>query len=212
MPDRRVLSLAWLGLLPAVTHAWAVGHVAPADILDNSADLDPLLVRWSVGSNTSYSEGLNGGIAWAIDPALCDALLPRFPEEAKTRTGLAGFLHPQLISCGDLRASIRTAMKAWEAANANVHFYEVTSLCDNGGWSLPPERRPPVVPPPSPPSPPPPPRNPPAPPPLPPRTPGTTVPPTNATGGVSLASLLSPLSAGASTPCDNASLSCIHCP
>lgn len=217
---RQLPLLVLLANAPALATGWAVGYKTPADILDASANLDPLVARWTAGSNTSYSEGLKGGISWALDPALCDALISRFPEEEKPRTGLFAFLHPQMISCARVRESIRTAMRAWEAANSNVRFYEVSALCDRGGWQTPPEKVPPSLRSPPPPTTPPPPCPPPTPPlappspptlpPLPPLAPGTIVPPANATGG-SVTSLLSPLTTGASTPCDNASLSCIHC-
>ena len=78
----RSTALLLLAALPYAS-SWAVGLNSPTDALD----LDSLLLRWSSGVNTSYSSGLKGGIAWAFDPALCDRLLPLFPEEERARSG-----------------------------------------------------------------------------------------------------------------------------
>ena len=32
---------------------------------------------------------------------------------------------PELLRCEHLKATIRTAMRSWEAANANIRFFEV---------------------------------------------------------------------------------------
>ena len=204
-----------------VVQGWTVGEIEPVDVFEPN----PNLVRWSMGGNASYLDGLKGGISWAIDPALCDALVPLFPEEWRPRQGWFGiwqYLYPSLLRCEHLKNSIRMAMRSWEAANSNVHFFEVTSLCD-GRWETPASQFPPGSPPPAsppfinpsmPPSPPPqPPATPPQPPcapPMPPLYPGLESPFRNVTAGPAFEFL--PMSEGASTPCDNASLSCIHCP
>ena len=109
---------------------------------------DPLIARWSVGSNKSYSDGLKGGIAWAIDPKLCEQLTPLFPEETLWHKGYFfpdvfwQAAMPSLLRCEHLKNTIRTAMRAWEAANTNIRFFEVSSLCDEAwvspGGELPP--------------------------------------------------------------------------
>ena len=190
-------------VLPHV-HGWSVGRTVPVDVL--SAEDAQAVVRWTAGNATSFTSGLKSGIAWAFDPRLCDALMPLFPEEVAPRRGLWGLWEhtlPSFFRCAHLKASIRTAMRAWEAANANVHFFEVTSLCEaawvtpGGATSMPPSAPPPGAPPP-------PPNCPPGGPP-PPMAPGenATVPPYEP---------LPPLGdVGASTPCDAASMSCLQC-
>ena len=67
---------ALLALLLATPAAgWTIGVEEPVDLFDPGA----LIARWSHGSNTSYTDGLKGGIAWALDPDLCDRLLEKFP-------------------------------------------------------------------------------------------------------------------------------------
>ena len=98
----RSTALLLLAALPYAS-SWAVGLNSPTDALD----LDSLLLRWSSGVNTSYSSGLKGGIAWAFDPALCDRLLPLFPEEERARSGFYGLwqhLMPSLLRCEHLEA------------------------------------------------------------------------------------------------------------
>lgn len=209
---------------PPAIRGWSVGRHKPDDIFA----LNPDLVRWSSGSNNSQTDGLRGGITWALDPQLCDALMPLFPEEVLPRTGGFGlwqYAMPSILRCEHLKATIRSAMHAWEAANSNVRFFEVTSLC-NSAWdtprsNLPPGNPPPLTPPAAEPSTPPsapplPPLNPPIPPsrpPMPPLVPGTLSPPSapvdNSTQQIYNETIT--LETGASTPCDNASISCIHC-
>ena len=155
-----------LALLPWLVGGWTAGQREPVDVLEAGARL----ARWSAGTNASYSDGLKGGIAWALDPALCDHLTPLFPEETEWRKGLFGFWQygmPELLRCDHLKATIRTAMRSWEAANSNIRFFEVTTLCDQA-WTTPGDASapspPPTFPPLSPPEPSPelPPPNPPA--------------------------------------------------
>ena len=42
----------------------------------------PFGFRWSLPADSRSYEGLGGGIAWALDPAFCEQLLPSFHEDA----------------------------------------------------------------------------------------------------------------------------------
>ena len=44
----------------------------------------PFGFRWSLPADSRSYEGLGGGIAWALDPAFCEQLLPSFHEDAPT--------------------------------------------------------------------------------------------------------------------------------
>ena len=222
---RRSTALLLLAALPLAS-SWAVGLNSPTDALD----LDSLLLRWSSGVNTSYSSGLKGGIAWAFDPALCDRLVPLFPEEERARSGFYGLwqhLMPSLLRCEHLKATIRTSMRSWEAANTNIRFFEVSSLCDRA-WQTPGSEPNPSMPPYAPPAPPPvtspslPPYSPPQPPlvppsppsepPSPPQPPSIPYNATNGTFGWGSYEKLQYYTPGTATPCDAASISCIFCP
>ena len=203
--------------------SWTVGVNQPTDAFAP----DALIGRWTAGSNTSYTEGLKGGIAWAIDPKLCEQLMPLFPEDTVWRRDyifpgyIWAYITPSFLSCDHLKETIRNSMQAWEAANSNIRFFEVSSLCDES-WINPEGRMPPATPPTMPPSAPPttspstPPPTPPEAPPMPPWTPGG-MPEANLTNLTNLTDFtndfvepLTPLHE-AGTACDNSSLSCIHC-
>ena len=56
------MRVSWsLSLLLATARGWSAGVTETVDVLDPEA----LLARWSSGTNTSYTSGLKGGIAWA---------------------------------------------------------------------------------------------------------------------------------------------------
>jgi len=67
------------------------------------------------------SKGLNGGITWAWDDALCDELLPIFYEDV--------FFYQDLVNCESLKASAARAFGGWEANNGNIKFVDVTAEC-----------------------------------------------------------------------------------
>ena len=115
-----ITSALFLLLAPGA-RAWAVDG---GDVLSGSGSR-----RWSMGNASSPVEGLRGGIAWALDPNLCESLLPRFPEETNLHGGMMAM--PKLVGCNDIIDTIRTSMSAWASANSNVRFFDVTSLCEN---------------------------------------------------------------------------------
>jgi len=113
-----------------------VGTPSPVNILDPGSGVG--LYRWTAGNETSWVEGLKGGITWAVDPSLCSLLLERMPEVTTTREGLFGFyewLFPAFVDCEDIYATLRLSLAAWGAANDNVRFFEVTTLCENAWQS-----------------------------------------------------------------------------
>jgi len=125
-PPRRLLLLP-LATLCTSTEAWAVGHTGSADVLNGDSEI----LRWNVAPSAG---GQRTDIAWALAPNVCDessGLLRLLPEE----TLLQGSLTlPQLFGCGTLRRSVRKAMAAWEAANSNIRFFDVSSLCTDA-WN-----------------------------------------------------------------------------
>ena len=69
-------------------------------------------------------EGLGGGITWAWDPALCDALLPRFRED---------FFFVPFVTCTMLKAAMNRGFASWSANSARISFVDVTEECDKLG-------------------------------------------------------------------------------
>ena len=65
--------------------------------------------------------GLGGGITWAWDEALCDALLPRFREDV--------IFMSSMVDCNALKASVARAFNAWTSNNRHVKFVDVTEEC-----------------------------------------------------------------------------------
>ena len=222
----------FLVVLLARASAWSAGYADPVHVIGQSHNL----VRWTFGDQRTgttlgdRTSGLQGAITYAFDPGLCDALLPLFPEEYEFRMGWFGLWEqslPSFVDCDRIKHSIRKAFHAWEAANANVRFFDVTDMCANA-WrspaapapSMPP--RPPNQPntPPAPPPRSPPPSTPPCPPPKfpirrpssppsPLRPPPSRPPPYAAPGGGQFG--VPRTKTGASTCYDNATISCISC-
>ena len=89
--------------------------------------------RWPLAENLSTAEALGGGISWAMDPALCNRLLPQIMEQTELEK-YSSYLFPMptFIDCAIIKQIIRRAMASWAAANHNVRFFEVTSLCEHG--------------------------------------------------------------------------------
>ena len=95
-----------LGLLTGCS-SWAVGKEGTADIFDPS---DPYLARWSQGDTSSWTDGLRGGIAWAMEPTLCDEVLARMPEETWMHVGLFGVWKtamPTVLDCTEIQVLVR---------------------------------------------------------------------------------------------------------
>ena len=58
----------------------------------------PFGFRWSLPADSRSYEGLGGGIAWALDPAFCEQLLPSFHEDAPTSR------YYRFVDCDDVQA------------------------------------------------------------------------------------------------------------
>lgn len=102
---------------------WAVGYNETANIFASH----PNLVRWDIAP---AADGRRTDITWALAPGLCDesnGLTLRVPEETVVQHGLLEM--PQLFGCAGLKRAVRKAMRAWEAANSNIHFFDVSSAC-----------------------------------------------------------------------------------
>ena len=62
----------------------------------------------------------SGGIAYAWDDALCDAILPKFRED---------IIFFNLVTCHDLKAAASRSMASWGANHEYISFVDVTEEC-----------------------------------------------------------------------------------
>ena len=76
---------------------------------------------WSAPMVPHEARGLGQSITYAIDPMLCDALLPRIAES---------FWGASLVNCVALRATIARAFATWGDNHPAISFRDVSALCD----------------------------------------------------------------------------------
>ena len=79
---------------------------------------------WNMPEDPLSHVGLGGGITYAWDPNLCDALLPRFRED---------FFFMPFVDCVMLKAAMARGFHSWSANNARISFVDVTDECDHIG-------------------------------------------------------------------------------
>ena len=121
-----------LAALLSGAHSWSIGVHGTVDLLDPDGP-NGTLGRWALAENTSTADALGGGISYAFDVKLCERLLPMFPEETVLQEYTSFFFpFPRFVDCGLIERKIQQAMAGWAVANTNVHFFEVTSLCNKG--------------------------------------------------------------------------------
>ena len=155
-----------LAALLGGVRSWSIGVDGTVDLLDPDGP-NGTLGRWPLAENLTTAEALAGGISYAFDIKLCERLMPMFPEETVLQEYSSFFFRfPVFVDCALIERTVQRAMAGWAAANTNVHFFEVTSLCNKGQGNLSPPPppyvdpnlpvSPPSAPPNVPPSPPPP--------------------------------------------------------
>ena len=83
----------------------------------------PFGFRWSLPADSRSYEGLGGGIAWALDPAFCEQLLPSFHEDAPTSR------YYRFVDCDEIKDAFVRAMSTWAANPDFLNFKDVSSEC-----------------------------------------------------------------------------------
>ena len=105
--------------------------VKASDGLSRASAFRSLGWLWTYPRDPLDTKGLGGSITWALDPALCDHLLPRMRE---------GFWRQSFVGCPMIKASIQRALNAWAINHAYISFSDVSPLCDEeakrGGGGL----------------------------------------------------------------------------
>jgi len=78
---------------------------------------------WTEAEDSTDMAGLNGGLTYAIDPALCGKLLDTFRESS---------VFP-FVTCDDIYTAIHRAFDAWSSNSATVGFLDMTKECERLG-------------------------------------------------------------------------------
>ena len=129
---RQAVLASVLATLLGGAHSWSIGVHGTVDVLDPDGP-NGTLGRWPLAENTTTADALGGGISYAFDVKLCERLLPMFPEETVLQEYTSFFFpFPRFIDCRLIERKVQQAMAGWAAANTNVRFFEVTSLCNEG--------------------------------------------------------------------------------
>uniref|UniRef100_A0A7S4HEX3 Uncharacterized protein n=1 Tax=Prymnesium polylepis TaxID=72548 RepID=A0A7S4HEX3_9EUKA len=76
---------------------------------------------WHYPAIAMDTQGLGGGITYAWDPLLCDAILPIFRED---------IFFFELITCKDIQQSMSRAFHAWSNNHRFLSFLDVTQECE----------------------------------------------------------------------------------
>lgn len=84
---------------------------------------------WTTPADPLSTEGLGGGITYAVDTDFCNRILPQF-REGSDLDKMFGF-----ITCKLLRAALNRAFSTWSDNHPAISFYDVTERCeaDHGG-------------------------------------------------------------------------------
>ena len=90
---------------------------------------------WVSPSAAFDGRGLGGSISWAMDPALCDTLLPHVREEVWAVS---------FVTCADVANAMSRAFAAWSVNHPLLSFTDVSTLCagyappaSTDAWSCP---------------------------------------------------------------------------
>jgi len=75
---------------------------------------------WTFPESPNDDTGLGGGITYALDPKLCDDMLPRFMEDI--------WFIP-FLNCGDLEDAFTRGLEAWSKNHPLISFVDVSEEC-----------------------------------------------------------------------------------
>ena len=78
---------------------------------------------WTMPLDPLSTVGLGGGITWAWDPALCDAIMPTFSEDV---------IFAEFITCDDAKAAVARAFAKWCVSPARTAPFD--NRCRCMGW------------------------------------------------------------------------------
>jgi len=81
-------------------------------------------IAWPMPTEPLSDTGLGGGLAFAIDPQMCDRLLPQFKEDDNLQVSVIRF-----VTCEDINDAIERAMTTWSNNHPYIKFYNVSDEC-----------------------------------------------------------------------------------
>ena len=88
---------------------------------------------WSLPPSSSSDDSLGNGITYAIDPFLCEQLLPRFREQSQDTWAKVLNLGVTFVDCADIYDAFGRAFGTWSSNHKLIAFKDVSKLCANGG-------------------------------------------------------------------------------
>ena len=81
--------------------------------------------RWTLPYDALSQEGLSRKLRFAVDPAFCEQVRPRFVESM--RMAWAG--GSSLVRCEEIQETLVRGFKAWAFNNKHIDFYNVSWEC-----------------------------------------------------------------------------------
>ena len=127
-----------LGIRPPLYNAWVLytpyeraqnneGYVLDGEGMvwsrENTFDLAKVTFFWSRPQDAYGTNGLGGGITWAMHPDFCDEIMSSFREESF----LFGAI--RFMTCDSLRNAIDASLKTWSSNHKHIAFKDVTDTC-----------------------------------------------------------------------------------
>ena len=94
----------------------------------SSFNLEMVSLRWGLPPSAYESEGLAGGISFALHRDFCERMLPLFPESAE-HFKASKVLSTLFLSCDDLRDTVKRAMDTWAINHRKIYFRDVSDQC-----------------------------------------------------------------------------------
>ena len=80
--------------------------------------------RWTVPAEQANTDGLGGGLFWALDPQFCEKMLTMFPE----RNIFLGvdFLDVDFLNCDDIKAALLRGFATWSDNHRLLNFVDIS--------------------------------------------------------------------------------------
>eukprot|EP00900_Chrysochromulina_parva_P007250 jgi/Chrpa1/16526/Chrysochromulina_OHIO_Genome00007661-RA len=123
-PGADALAAAALRLLPAAAHDFVLTGANSSSHLGQLRSLPGTSFRWTVPAEQANTDGLGGGLFWALDPQFCEKMLTKFPE----RNIFLGvdFLDVDFLNCDDIKAALLRGFATWSDNHRLLNFVDIS--------------------------------------------------------------------------------------